>query len=374
MNDAGNAGVDTDSDDEDDEDYEPPDNDIDDQEDQEEPFGQQLEANEDDEGSNDEEGYEYDDEWGGDNVFAGDEINDEASDGDNSEAGIPDHIDNDEAVQPEGVQPAGLQHDIMDETYGPRNHNHGLRARKPRNYDHLHAIMHTILTQYNVRQGLKIFCEQGAAAVVAEMRQLHEMWVMDPVNESTMTKELKKRALGYLMFLSRKRRGKIKARGCADGRKQRIYKSKEEVSSPTVRIESVMLSCTIDAEEKRDVATADVPRAFMHADIDEVIHLRLVGELAKLLTKVDPDVYEQYLVHENGQAVIYVVLNKALYGTLQGEILFWKDLTSLLVEKCGFQVNPYDDCVVNKMINGKQCTILWHVDNLKIIILTCFNM
>ena len=114
--------------------------------------------------------------------------------------------------------------------------------------------------------------------------------------------------------------------------------------------------------------------AFMHADIDEVIHLRLVGELAKLLTKVDPDVYEQYLVHENGQAVIYVVLNKALYGTLQGEILFWKDLTSLLVEKCGFQVNPYDDCVVNKMINGKQCTILWHVDNLKIIILTCFNM
>ena len=29
-------------------------------------------------------------------------------------------------------------------------------------------------------------------------------------------------------------------------------------------------------------------------------------------------------------------------------------------------MNPYDRCVVNKMINGKQCTIVWHVDDLKI--------
>ena len=28
--------------------------------------------------------------------------------------------------------------------------------------------------------------------------------------------------------------------------------------------------------------------------------------------------------------------------------------------------NPYDSCVVNKDINGKQCTICWHVDDLKI--------
>ena len=32
----------------------------------------------------------------------------------------------------------------------------------------------------------------------------------------------------------------------------------------------------------------------------------------------------------------------------------------------GFIPNPYDLCVMNKMINRKQCTILWHVDNLKI--------
>jgi hypothetical protein len=31
----------------------------------------------------------------------------------------------------------------------------------------------------------------------------------------------------------------------------------------------------------------------------------------------------------------------------------------------GFEINPYDWCVANKIIDGKQCTILWHVDDLK---------
>ena len=32
----------------------------------------------------------------------------------------------------------------------------------------------------------------------------------------------------------------------------------------------------------------------------------------------------------------------------------------------GFEVNPYDPCVANKMINGSQMTVTWHVDDLKI--------
>jgi hypothetical protein len=28
-------------------------------------------------------------------------------------------------------------------------------------------------------------------------------------------------------------------------------------------------------------------------------------------------------------------------------------------------VNPHDWCVANKTINGKQCTVRWHVDDLK---------
>jgi len=51
------------------------------------------------------------------------------------------------------------------------------------------------------------------------------------------------------MFHTKKLDGTIKARGCADWRPQREYTKKEEVSSPTVSLEAMMLSCTIDAKE-----------------------------------------------------------------------------------------------------------------------------
>jgi hypothetical protein len=60
-----------------------------------------------------------------------------------------------------------------------------------------------------------------------------------------------------------------------------------------------------------------------------------------------------------------VKLKKALYGTLQAALLFWQNLSSQL-EELGFVINPYDFCVANKMIDGLQCTIVWHVDDFKI--------
>ena len=45
------------------------------------------------------------------------------------------------------------------------------------------------------------------------------------------------------MFLKEKRDRSIKARGCADGRPQRIYTNKEDASSPTMSIEAMVLSC-----------------------------------------------------------------------------------------------------------------------------------
>ena len=58
-------------------------------------------------------------------------------------------------------------------------------------------------------------------------------------------------------------------------------------------------------------------------------------------------------------------LKKALYGTLQTAMLFWKTLTAKLV-RMGFVVNPYDKCIANKVIGERQCTILWHVDDIKV--------
>ena len=32
----------------------------------------------------------------------------------------------------------------------------------------------------------------------------------------------------------------------------------------------------------------------------------------------------------------------------------------------GFELNPYDPCVANKMIGGNKMTVYWYVENLKV--------
>jgi hypothetical protein len=58
-------------------------------------------------------------------------------------------------------------------------------------------------------------------------------------------------------------------------------------------------------------------------------------------------------------------MQKALYGLLRSALLFYCKLVGNLEGK-GFVLNPYDLCIANKTINGKQMTICWHVDNLKV--------
>ena len=112
--------------------------------------------------------------------------------------------------------------------------------------------------------------------------------------------------------------------------------------------------------------TIDIPGAFMHSDMDELIHVHLKGAMVDLLIRVNPGKYEKYIVYKNGKKVLYVKLQKALYGTLQVALLFWENVSAFLVNELGFEMNPYDKCVVNKIINGKQCTIIWHVDDFKL--------
>lgn len=262
-----------------------------------------------------------------------------------------------------------MAHDMarhVEEQYGDQGHGYNLRPRAPRHNEHLHCnIMETVLTQYSIKKGLKFFGNEAADAVMAEMRQLHDRGAIIPQSADELTLDQRKASLEYLMFLKQKRDGRLKGRGCADGRKQRAHTSKEEVSSPTVAVESVMLSCIIDSKERRDVAIADIPGAFLHADIDEDIIMKLRGTMAELMVQVSPEFYRKYIVDHDGKAVLYVKLRKALYGTLKAALLFWKKLTTDLMA-WGFVFNPYDQCVMNKDINVSQCTILWHVDDLKV--------
>ena len=60
--------------------------------------------------------------------------------------------------------------------------------------------------------------------------------------------------------------------------------------------------------------------------------------------------------------MLYVQIEKALYGMLRAALLFYCKSRADL-EDMGFEVNPYDSCVANKIVNGNQFTVVWHVND-----------
>ena len=52
-----------------------------------------------------------------------------------------------------------------------------------------------------------------------------------------------------------------------------------------------MATCLIDAIEGRYVATADIPEAFLQADMDEDVWIKFEGEMVDILVSIDKDFY-----------------------------------------------------------------------------------
>jgi hypothetical protein len=113
------------------------------------------------------------------------------------------------------------------------------------------------------------------------------------------------------MFLKGKRDESIKVRACTDGSKQRETATPGHAASPTLSVESVMITATVEAHEGGDVAVVDVPGAFLSADTDEEVLMTLRGRLAELMVKTAPDIYRKYItLDSNNRPVLYVLLQK----------------------------------------------------------------
>ena len=90
------------------------------------------------------------------------------------------------------------------------------------------------------------------------------------------------------------------------------------------------------------------------------------GYLAELMVQVDPKLYRKYIMTSaKGGTLLYVKMQRALYGLLRSALLFYLKLVKDL-EDFGFTINPFDPCVANKTVNGSQMTVTWHVDDLKV--------
>ena len=221
-----------------------------------------------------------------------------------------------------------------------------------------------IFSQMSARAGIQKHGQPAIDALYIEFEQLHNKGVFMGKHQDELTREQKRNALRVISVIKEKRCGKLKGRTVADGRPQHALYHKMETSSPTVSTNALVLSLMIDAYECRDVATADVEGAYLHADQVDFTLVRLEGQSVDIMCKINEG-YRSFVSTEGNKKILYLQLMKALYGCVKSALL-WYELFTHTLEEMGFELNPYDTCIANKIIEGKQCTIAWYVDDNKI--------
>ena len=219
----------------------------------------------------------------------------------------------------------------------------------------------------SLKKALKLNKRASRDAVMKELKQMLDLRVWEYISKANLSKTQMKKVIRSLMFLKEKRDAeglflKMKARLVAGGDMQdkSIY---DNLSSPTVSLESVFIILAIAAIERRKVITVDITGAYLECSLpeDDVVIMELDPLVTKLLQELDPDA-KQYETDKGGTLVR---LKKALYGCVQSSRLWYERLRGAL-EAMGFEVNPYDMCVFNAIVNGVQVTMAFHVDDLLI--------
>jgi hypothetical protein len=139
------------------------------------------------------------------------------------------------------------------------------------------SIACIMMMQLTAKAGIKKHGQVALDALFKEFSQLHDLGVFLAQDGNKLTQDEKRGALRAISMITEKRCGRIKGRTVADRRPQKALDAKEDKASPTVATDALMLSILIDAKERRDVATADVAGAYLHADMDNFTLLKIKG-------------------------------------------------------------------------------------------------
>jgi hypothetical protein len=153
------------------------------------------------------------------------------------------------------------------------------------------------------------------------------------------------------MNIFKKRDGHVCAHACVDDSKECLepgYK-KEDGASPTVATDSILIFTTIDTHKGCNVATINIPSAFLNAYNNKDIIMLLKGRLAELMVQVDLILYCEYTIHNNkNQTLLYAKFTKAIYSLLKSALLFYRKIVNDLKSYSSMFVN--DPCVAKTQL------------------------
>jgi hypothetical protein len=157
-----------------------------------------------------------------------------------------------------------------------------------------------VMTQYNLKPGLRKFGAKETTAAIKELTQLLDMDTWMAMDPSKISREDWMRALSFLLFLKEKQTGKVKGQACTNGAPQWAYISKEDAASPTMSTESPFITACIVASKRKKVQCYNVPGAFVNMDVDEDMLMVLKGEMVEMMKGADcaPSIQELFFLEE----------------------------------------------------------------------------
>jgi hypothetical protein len=212
--------------------------------------------------------------------------------------------------------------------------------------------------------GLQGGQSKDLTSVETEIKQMVDMQVFQKVNLKSMSKSQLQRVIRTKMFTV----DKFSASGVFVKQKSRLVALgfmefipvQYDISSPTVRFETLMLLLNIAAIMDWDIDQFDIKGAFLNAIMPRNdVFVSLNEDLTKILLSFAPKFADS--VDDKGRAVLK--LNKCLYGLKESSMEFYKLMKSVLME-LGFQVSKHDQSLFFRVVKGVKHYVVIHVDDL----------
>jgi len=155
---------------------------------------------------------------------------------------------------------------------------------------------------------------------------------------------------------------KVKSRLVARG-DQQTNLTFDEIRASTVDKKCLFICLALmKTNEDWKMVVSDVPSAYLHANIDKEIYMKLEKKSREYYLKTRPELRD--FLDQDGNLIVR--LKKSLYGLKQAGYLWQKELTSYLVD-FGLAISKSEPCV----LFGEMGIILFHVDDLFIFYRDC---
>ena len=214
-----------------------------------------------------------------------------------------------------------------------------------------------------VRESVQKFGDKDTEkAVLAEIQQMEHKHVWEylmPTSErsedtiipSTMILKDKRDAAGKFV------RMKARLAACGNFEDQRD----DDNAAPTASFSSLLIVLAIAAKRKMKKATADITGAYLNAELNHKVRMRLNKECTKVILKGKPELSK----YVKSDGTIVVLLKKCLYG-LRIAARAWYDLLTGFILGIGFVRSEYDPCIWYKIDGSDWSYIVLYVDDMMI--------